>query len=376
MNLLRYSLVLLTPAIILMISLLAHHERTGDGSEYIAMYYAWLDTGRPWLSTTSGASYEAIRLSDTILGVVPYEIVLKAFQSLRLGDGLDTTHFWFFSAIAAAIGSVAKKVGGFTDPSYAFAIEHAILALLAGIAALRLFGVAGVLTVAFLLLGSPMLWFTDKIHTEFFTVSLCLIAVLGLLGGKLSWATLAFAAASTQNPSFAIVAAATGLTWLFSRERPTRVDIAFVVAAAVLTCLHPLYYFSRFGGFTPQLIYNGARFAWEPLLSSYIWFIDPDLGLFPNWPGGIAVIILAAIAVSRGARLPVAKKAYALLGLLFIVNLIAHSATVLMNSGGSLDVARYATWYIPFFAPLLIVVLQRALPSMSTHSNVPLKETF
>jgi hypothetical protein len=59
-----------------------------------------------------------------------------------------------------------------------------------------------------------------------------------------------------------------------------------------------------------------------------------------------------------GARVPRNGCAYFLMAVLFTVNLLAQSATATVNSGGTVDVARYALWYIPFFIPLVLVCLE------------------
>lgn len=360
---------LFAPLFIFWIARVAPHQRVGDGSEYIAMYYAWKETGRPFLTTVVGEHYEALRATGAIAGMIPYTTILDSFPALKLGSTQDVNHFWFYSLLAAFFGKIGSGLGFFRDPTYAFALLHTSLALVANLVALRFFGAAGLIAASFILVGSPAIWFVDKIHTEFFTVATTLIAVLGLLAKRLPLATLGLALASTQNLSFALPAAVTGAVWLFNvpGPKPSRVDVALVVAAALVALLHPFYYFARFGAFTPQVFGYGAKFSLEGLGNSLLWFFDPDMGLFPNWPVSVAVIIIGGIAWAKRGGFPGGARAYALMALLFSTNFIAQSATITLNSGGTVDIARYAFWYLPFLAPFLIAMLVVAFPKLASN---------
>ncbi len=359
--------MLIVPMLAIISALSFAHIRTGDGSEYIAMYLAWKEAGRPFLSEVVGQRYEELRQTGAIKGMVPYAWFKENFPALSLGQTQDVNHFWFYSLLAACLGKIASAIGLFRDPTYAFALLHASLALIANAVALRLFGVAGLITAGLLFVGSPALWFIDKIHTEFFTVATTLTAVLALLAGRLTWATLAFAVASTQNPSFALPAAATGIVWLFNTAapHPTRLDVALVALASLIALLHPFYYFSRYGGITPQVIGYGAEFSPGALLNSRIWFIDPDLGLLPHWPMSVGLLILGGIAWAWRPVFSGGVQAYALMALLFATNFTVQSATINLNAGGTVDIARYALWYLPFFAPFIIAMSNKAFPTFS-----------
>lgn len=356
------------PILVIFLAAITKHQRVGDGMEYIAMFYAWKDTLRPYLTNAVAIPYDALYHSGAITDMLPFKWVQDAFPAYRLGVTQDVNHFWFYSAVAALF----SKVIGFKDPTYSFAAFHAFLAFLTVWVGKRIFGLAGALTAFCLIFLSPMLWFVNKIHTEFFTVTLCMIAVFGLIGNRFTWSLLALATASTQNPSFAIVAVAVGLVWWLKFPQPSRSDILLAVFSGIITCLHPLYYFFRFGALTPQLMGYGAKFSAANLLNSYVWFIDPDIGLFPNWKASILIIAIAWIAMKNGARLRGDKTAYVLMGILFAVNVLAQSATVNINSGGTRDIARYALWYLPLFVPLVLMLAEKFV-TQTPHksSSVP-----
>jgi hypothetical protein len=361
--------MLFTPAVTIVSAVLFKHLRVGDGSEYIAMYLAWKETGRPFLSSVVAQHYEELRQSQAILGMVPFSWFGENFPALKLGDTQDVNHFWFYSLLAAPIGKIGSAIGLFRDPTYAFALLHALLALIVNIIATRLFGVAGLLTATLLLVASPCLWFVDKIHTEFFTVATTLIAVFALLGRRLTWVVLTLAVASTQNLSYALPAAVTGIIWLINPSplRATRVDVALVAMASIIVLLHPFYYFSRYGGITPQVIGYGAEFSSGALFNSRIWFIDPDVGLIPHWPMAVVILILGSIAWAKRPSFPGGIQAYAIMALIFVTNFVVQSATINLNAGGTIDIARYALWYLPLFVPFSVALLERAVASSAKN---------
>jgi len=198
-------------------------------------------------------------------------------------------------------------------------------------------------------LASPLLWFVNKAHTELFTVCLLLSGMMLLNARRHVAAALLFALASTQNPSFALIAAIPlGYRVLLAyRERYTLAEAAMLVATVLAVLIHPAYYFLRYGVVTPQLLAGGAKLGRE-LSSFYIWLIDPDLGLLTNWPLGLAALLLAAglWLFRRPLRWP--DWTAALFATLYLlINFYAHSSTTTINSGGTPGLARYALWYLP-----------------------------
>ncbi|MCK9912270.1 hypothetical protein MXD81_24160, partial [Microbacteriaceae bacterium K1510] len=65
------------------------------------------------------------------------------------------------------------------------------------------------------------------------------------------------------------------------------------------------YYFARYGVVTPQVLAGGATPGLY-LNIWYIWLIDPDIGLFPNWPFGLLLLGAGALLWSSTFSTPAA----------------------------------------------------------------------
>ena len=346
--------ILVAPLSVVVASLVSPHTRVGDGSEYYAMYLSWITTGHPYLSLDVERAYGGMFASERIIGLVPFEYFAKAFPYLAVDNTQDLNHFWFYSGLAALIG----QFGSLADPTNAFVALHVLLALAATTVALYLFRWPGVIAVTLILVASPALWFANKVHTEYFTITLSAIAVVSLLGRRFTWAALALAMAATQNPSFALGTVIVGLLWLTDpAQKPTKIDAAIVGLASVAVVLHPLYYLSRFGGLTPQLFGYGATTNSSSFRHFYLWLFDLDIGLLPNWPLGIAILLLGLYALPE-LKFDGGWRAFIALAALFVVDLVANSMTTNLNAGGTVDVSRYGTWYLCFFVPFVIAWLR------------------
>jgi hypothetical protein len=336
----------------------------GDGAEYYAMFFAWKDTLRPFMTDASWSAVGRLSTSGEIAGFVPVESLKAAFPALRMGATSDFNHFWLYSALAALVSRAASLLHVTLSAHTAFILTHWLLFSLTAVLAYRYFrlkGLAAVLALAFL---SPMIWYVDKVHTEFFTFCLALSAVIAFSSRNYILSALFLAIASTQNISFAAVAAIPfAIHFLDSgSERPPRsspANVLYAVLACLFILLHPVYYFLRYGVVTPQLLAGGADPGGN-LSLFYIWLVDPDVGLLPNWPLGLAILFLSPFIGWPGKK----SKERAFLLLFFAaylsINLIAQSSTQNLNSGASPGLARYATWYIPLFFPLLIPILNAA----------------
>ena len=350
--------IAIAPFSVVVANLVSPHMRVGDGSEYYALYLSWIATARPYLSPALASTYGEMLASKQIIGLhVPFDAFAKAVPHLLVGSTQDVNHFWFYSGLAALIG-IVTPFGSLTDPTNAFIALHVLLALAATTIAFYLFRWPGLIAVTLILVASPAIWFANKVHTEYFTITLTSIAVLSLLGRRFTWSVLALALAATQNPSFAVGAVIIGLLWLTDlAQRPTKLDAALVGLASVTVILHPLYYFSRHGGFTPQLFGSGATTDLSSVRHFYIWLLDLDVGLLPNWPLGILLLLLGLHAIPR-FRFEGGWRAIVALVTLFVIDLAANSMTVNLNSGATVDVARYGTWYLCFFLPFAITWLR------------------
>ncbi|WP_217619259.1 hypothetical protein, partial [Achromobacter sp. GbtcB20] len=161
-------------------------------------------------------------------------------------------------------------------------------------------------------------------------------------------AALFIALASTQNPSFALVACIP----LFYRvvlqreRRYSLFEVAMAVAVVVAVLAHPVYYFARYGVVTPQLLAGGAALGGN-IWTFYVWIVDPDLGLLPNWPLGLLVLLAALVAYLRkpvSLAGPGTWRVTAFVLACCAINFFAHSSTTNLNSGATPGLARYALW--------------------------------
>jgi len=333
--------------------------RVGDGSEYYALYLAFIKTLRPWMTDSSFAEYARLVHSGHILGMVPSEHLSQAFPALKLIGTADFNHFWFYSLLAAMIGSTSGLVGAQVEPHTSFLILHWLLLCVPTGLAFRYYGWKGVAVVVLMTFGSPLIWFTDKVHSEFFTYCLALVSVICVLRVNYISAAVGMALASTQNPSFAIVAGFLLCTQVVvGRHRKYELlEVVGIAATVLIVFLHPCYYFFRFGVLTPQLLAGGADLGGN-LSSFYIWIFDPDLGLLPNWPMGIAFLVVGGIFLCSSNKNNVKYKSNLSFWLFFLVYFLsaiyAHSSTQNLNSGATPGVARYALWYSPLVFPFAL----------------------
>lgn len=328
--------------------------RFGDGAEYYALYLAILEHGRPFMTEGAWRDYSVLAGDGSIASMVDTARLRAAFPVLADAHTADFNHFWFYPALAAGIAATLKLVGQNLAPHTAFLTLHAILFGATLTLAGRLHGVRGAAATTLLFAASPVLWFATKVHTEFFTVALVLQTFILVSRGKLLYAALPIAVASTQNISLAATAwtlIAFGLLDNRLSKRSTGV-YEWVAAALALaaTALHPLYYLYRHGVITPQLKAGGAVVGGNANQLLAV-LIDPDIGLFPNWWFGIFILV-AGLALALRYR-PRLKFVYAATAAIYLAtNLFAQASTVNLNSG-SIDLSRYALWYVPlFYAPL------------------------
>lgn len=358
----RWSLAISVFAILFFACFLALPlaTRVGDGSEYYALYLAERFTHLPFMTEKAWGIYAA-QVSAGMPGI-PLENLMSAFPALQLGNGADFNHFWLYSLVPSLIGSAVHILTGHELPPHvAFLVFHGFLFAVFVLIARRFFNIHGVIAVCVLVFLSPMFWFIDKVHTEFFTFCVIGSAVTLTLKNRYLVAAFFVSLASTQNISFAPIAFFLVLADYSSRTQPRRFSLyetGLLLLVAGFCLLHPAYYFFRFGVVTPQLLAGGAKSSpdWAML---YLWILDPDVGLLPNWPFGVALLMGAWLG--RGQIKPMlasdTKAIVFLLASYLLVSLAAQSATQNLNSGATPGLARYATWYIPlFFLPTLATI--------------------
>lgn len=143
---------------------------------------------------------------------------------------------------------------------------------------------------------------------------------------------------------------------IVTRERKLKYSLAesallLLIAGAVL--VHPAYNLVRRGVCDPITASGGASVGLH-LRHFYVWFLDPDIGLFPNYPlAMLAVVVFLAARKNEGVLV---RRRYLLFSTAFVViNLLAQSSTANLNSGATPGVARYALWYLCLlFFPVLL----------------------
>lgn len=341
-------------------------QRVGDGMEYYAMFLAWEETFRPWMTAAAFASYQELFQSNHILGMMPASWLSESFPSLRLGVTSDFNHFWFYSFLAVFLEKPLHLLGLNPSPHASFLFLHFLLLSATAMVAHYLYGKRGLVAFVLMTVFSPMWWFSDKVHTELFTYCVTLMGVMFLFSNRYLMSAFLISLAATQNPSFALIAFVPFLyRFTLERLKPfTLFEVCLVVGTALAVLAHPIYYFFRFGVITPQLLAGGATLGGN-LSTFYIWILDPDLGLLPNWPLGVFLLGLAVLfrfASTRSVPIGGNKWFYGFLAIFCLVNFYAHSSTTNLNSGATPGLARYSLWYLPAFFPLVLYAI-RAFPS-------------
>ena len=335
-------------------------NRVGDGSEYILQYEAFISSHTPWITSSALNSYDLIFDSGQINYLLSSDLIQRTFSSLIVGNTFDVPHFWMYSALAAFLHFVMRIFLIELFVSDAFILLHGILFGVATTIAWSKFKARGVWSVVLLLVCSPMLWYGNKIHTEFFTFTLVVIATIYATKREFSKSALALGLASTQNPSFAAIALVLiGLEFVKNKGlvfQPKQLGL--ILFTSILCLIHPAYYLSRQGVVSPQFKSGGASVG-KNFDNFYIWLIDPDVGLFPNWPLGIFLVILGATQIIKYKLFSRSNLTIIFFGLSFLaVSLYAQASTLNLNSGATPGLARYGLWYIGlFFAPIYLLLL-------------------
>jgi hypothetical protein len=119
---------------------------------------------------------------------------------------------------------------------------------------------------------------------------------------------------------------------------------------------------------SPQYKTGGAS-AGSNFDNLYLWLIDPDVGLFPNWPLGIFLVILGAHQIIKYNLFGRSNLSIMFFGFLFVaVSLYAQASTTNLNSGGTPGLARYGLWYVGlFFAPIFLLLLTLSRSQFKTE---------
>ena len=359
---LPYVLILLGLALLFAVLAIRPPNRIGDGDEYYALFFAWSKTLRPWMTQASFAAFEHLFQSHSIIDLSSSEDLAGRFPPLRVHGTADFNHFWFYSFLAFLCSLPPSWIGIALGPQGSYLLLHGVLCALTLMTAYRLFGWQGLVSIVVMTATSAMVWHLDKVHTELLTYCTSLLGVMFVMRERYLAAAFAISVAATQNPSFAIVAALPFCYALLAdpERRFPLVDVVLAIGTALVVLLHPVYFFFRYGTPTPQLFTTGAALG-ANLSSAWIWLFDPDVGLLPNWPIGVVLVLVGIVAANRSLRQGWARRdtvtGLFIVGFL-LVNLYANASTTNINSGGTDGVSRYAMWYVPLFFPAILAAMR------------------
>ena len=323
----------------------------GDGVEYYAMAVSLAGFQTPYLTPESCA------LASKLLGPLPWAPDEPLFDWLKNNVGalvkngreIDMTHFWFYSLLAAAFYWPLRLLS--LGPQYAFVLLHLTLLGVAFLVVRRKLGPLAGLCLLLIALGSPLPWFITRPQVEVFTALLAVMGFACLVAEDYLSSAVAFSLASTQNPPFAILA---GLVFGlgFARKKWSLLRWSFPVwtGAGLLCLINPAYFYVRYGFLNPVVAAGGASLGHNPSTGKKMLslFIDPDLGLFPNWPLALLLlIVLVVLGIRKKAGL--GARVWIYLGLSSLILVWSQSRTLNFNHGGTYHLSRYALWYMPLF---------------------------
>ncbi len=314
-------------------------RRVGDGYQYMAMALNLAHGHGPSLSKDD-LDRTAERFGEMGAGFAGTPLV-KPELTNRQGRQ-EFPHFWLYPLLAAPAVRVADWFR--LSPNYGFTALNITLLLAAFAVAVKRLHPAFVL----LLFVSPIVWWTDKAHTEVFTFSLLIVA-FSLANERLMVSLLALAVASTQNPPFALLIPV--IAWCHrSRLALTRRWIVTGAAVSALALVHPLYYLWRLGRAT--LLIDRSELFVPGLTGLTAVLIDPNIGLFwafPAWP----VVVLGLLYFRLIKRRPMTTGLLCSL-LVAAVVIVSVSQAPNVNHGGTPGLSRHGLWLIPVAVPLML----------------------
>ena len=333
--------------------------RIGDGLHYYLMLISISENGTVYTTPATAAVYDEYAFKHPRRGLAKFARIDTKNRLPTSGpDRVEFNHFWFYSLLASSFYWPLKWLG--VDVGQSFNLLHLALLFWAAYVAHRRLGPRATSSLILLVVFSPALWFINKAHTEFFTVMTTSIAILYFLSGRYVWCAAWFAAASTQNPPFGILAIiALGCGFAEQRWKPFGEHKRLLAATAALMAIHPGYYLLMHGTLTPSLLTGHTHFGGDllPIGRMAALWIDPDLGLFPNWPWGLVILaVFAWLCFRRKVRL---RPRLVLLGMAVILILgWSNTRAGNISHGGTVHVSRYGLWYLCLFLPLLWRVVQ------------------
>ena len=207
-------------------------------------------------------------------------------------------------------------------------------------------------------MSSPIIWWSNKAHAEFFICICLLLAFLDLGAKRWAWAALWFALAAAQQSTIALFSAAC-LAILFVEGQFRRVgrrDAVLAVSTVCLLALPALYTWSRHGVLSTFVFTNSVDTALISAERAASLFVDPDIGLLPHWPLALAGIVAILLAPR-----PLAIFAVAFL----VIEPFLVSTQRNWNSGGTVHISRYALYLIPPQIACLAAAVSRRRHNLS-----------
>ena len=322
----------------------------GDGGEYLA-YALNLSHGHAPALTDSS-------IATTRADIAPFDPELSRWRIEEAGrrspDGRqDFVHFWLFPALSAPGVAVLRTLGA--DPRWSFTLINIALLMAASYVVCRWVGWGA----AILLLGGPIVWWSNKVHVEAFIVSLMMIA-FALWRDRPGLAMICAGLVAAQVPSFAVFVPMLAIATLMRKRDAWRAPsfLAGLGAGVLLACLPVFYYFARFG--TPSLLADVAQPHWPSAteLGAVLW--DLNLGLVPNWPLlALAAVVAVASAIAAGPRrLVQPDMLMAVAG--GVVLMLSFPQVGNLMHGATPGIIRYAVWLTPLAIPVLAVATHTA----------------
>lgn len=334
--------------------------RVGDGSEYYAMFQTWFVSHFPWMTQAAYDAYGQLALSGNIRNMVSQEYLENIYPELHLGITSDFNHFWFYSFLAAIFSKVFSLLNVNLTVHSAFLIVHSVLLSIVLSIAYIFFQKKGIVAVIILTFASPILWYFNKVHTEFFTHCTVLSAIILVYARYYMSGAFFLALASTQNISFAVLAFILFMYRIIQWHKAYSLyEVCITIATVITVLIHPIYYLSRFGVPTPQIFAGGAKIG-SNFSYWYVWLFDPDLGLLTHWPLGLIILFTAFLLYFKSKKIityfSVDYHIVFFIVFYIIFNLFVQSSTTNLNSAACRSVQRYALWYIPLFFPAMYYI--------------------
>jgi|GEM_PF-2196966 len=327
-------------------------KKSGDSYEYCAMLVSWAEYLRPYVTEESCARMEqGIGKINGPRGQDFFTWMKLAFPPLlKNGTELDLPHFWFYSLGAAVFYWPVRLLS--LDIRLCFMLLHIVLLFAVLFIISRKLGQTAGLGLFFMIYASPLLWFINNVHVEFFTVMLTLIGISLFVTEDFAASAFSFAVASTQNPPFGILCVLVFLFGFWRKKWALIRGLSLLTwsGALVLACLHPAYYYLRLGILNPIMGTSWSAFGRDVffLRKMFCFIVDPDIGLLANWFLALPLLfVFAFLTVKKQTHLTLPTWLFILFSV--PVLLWSQSRTSNLNHGGTYYVSRYALWYFYVF---------------------------